>query len=83
MIFAGVRDKQIAFLKVKVYAVALYAEAGITTPLASWKGKKAAELANDDGMFKALAEGLSYLPSYNFFLKGLSLSPLSSWIQLT
>ncbi|CAM6034601.1 unnamed protein product [Sphagnum compactum] len=53
---AGVREKQIAFLKVKVYAVAVYVEDGIRSFLASWHGKEAADLAKDDALYKVLAE---------------------------
>ncbi|KAH9542054.1 hypothetical protein CY35_14G095400 [Sphagnum magellanicum] len=53
---AGVREKQIAFLKVKVYAVAVYVEDGIRSFLASWHGKEAADLAKDDALYKVLTE---------------------------
>lgn len=56
---AGVREKQIAFLKVKVYAVGVYAEAQVRASLNSWKGKSAAELATDDAVYKELADGFS------------------------
>ncbi len=52
------REKQIAFLKVKVYAVAVYVEDGIRSFLASWHGKEAADLAKDDALYKVLAEGI-------------------------
>lgn len=53
---AGVREKQIAFLKVKVYAVGVYAEGQVRASLKSWTGKSAAELATDDAVYKELAE---------------------------
>lgn len=53
------REKQIAFLKVKVYAVGVYAEGQVRASLKSWKGKSAAELATDDAVYKELAEGFS------------------------
>ena len=55
----GVRLKQIAFLKVQVYAVGIYAEiSDIATSFASFKGQKLDILVKDDALFKKLSEGL-------------------------
>lgn len=53
---AGVREKQIAFLKVKVYAVGVYAQPDVAASLASWKGKSAADLVKDEALFQELAQ---------------------------
>lgn len=56
---AGVRLKQIAFLKVQVYAVGIYAEIfDIAASFASFKGMSSDILVKDDVLFKKLAEGL-------------------------
>lgn len=63
-LIAGVREKQIAFLKVKVYAVGIYADSGIAAAaLAPWKGKSADELAQDETMYQKLAQGLLLISS--------------------
>jgi len=49
----GLRTKTI--FAVKVYAVGMYVEAaGVQEALSKWKGKKASELAKDEGFYKAL-----------------------------
>ncbi|CAM6084544.1 unnamed protein product [Calypogeia fissa] len=56
LVGAGVREKKIAFFKVKVYAVGFYIDASslVDTPLSSWKGKSGSELSKDEAFFKAL-----------------------------
>eukprot|EP00244_Chara_vulgaris_P012717 TRINITY_DN6856_c0_g3_i1.p1 TRINITY_DN6856_c0_g3~~TRINITY_DN6856_c0_g3_i1.p1 ORF type:complete len:175 (-),score=30.12 TRINITY_DN6856_c0_g3_i1:193-717(-) len=43
-------------ISVKVYAVAFYAEAGVTEALKSFKGKSAEQLSKDPGFFKVLVD---------------------------
>lgn len=62
------REKQIAFLKVKVYAVGVYAEAQVRASLDSWKGKSTAELAADDAVYKELADGFSSILSSHLLM---------------
>lgn len=54
----GLREKKIAFIKVKIYVVGLYVDASRLggSPLKSWKGKSGSDLTNDDAFFKALQE---------------------------
>lgn len=67
----GVREKQIAFLKVKVYAIGVYAQSDVVASLASWKGKAAADLIKDESLFQGLAQGWLVVPyaSISPFLK--------------
>ncbi|KAG6544006.1 hypothetical protein Mapa_014529 [Marchantia paleacea] len=53
---AGVREKKIAFLKVKVYAVGLYVDPGAISSLEAWKSKGTSELEKDESFFKALID---------------------------
>lgn len=50
---AGVREKQIAFIKVKVYAVGFYVDPDVTTHLQAWKGKAGVEVAQDEDFYAA------------------------------
>lgn len=53
----GVRLKQIAFLKVQVYAIGIYAEiSDIAASFSSFKGTPPDILVKDDALFKKLAE---------------------------
>ncbi|KAG0632340.1 hypothetical protein M758_1G320800 [Ceratodon purpureus] len=53
----GVRLKQIAFLKVQVYALGIYAEvSNMAASLASFKGTPTDILVKNDALFKKLAE---------------------------
>lgn len=62
LVCTGVREKQIAFLKVKVYAVGVYAQPDVAASLASWKGKSAADLVKDEALFQELAQGWLVVP---------------------
>ncbi|KAL2607974.1 hypothetical protein R1flu_026547 [Riccia fluitans] len=50
----GVREKKVAILKVKVYAVGLYVEPSVVSSLEQWKSKGASGLEKDEAFFKAL-----------------------------
>ncbi|KAL3675575.1 hypothetical protein R1sor_025523 [Riccia sorocarpa] len=50
----GVREKKVAILKVKVYAVGLYVEPSVVSSLEQWKSKGASNLEKDEAFFKAL-----------------------------
>ena len=66
MICAGVRLKQIAFLKVQVYALGIYAEvSNMAASLASFKGTPTDILVKNDALFKKLAEGLDVVSEYS------------------
>eukprot|EP00250_Pteridium_aquilinum_P026473 c33062_g1_i1 orf=494-1318(-) len=56
LVGTGYREKSIAFIKVKVYAIGMYLDASISTSLAMWKGKTKDELSKDASFFKAVAE---------------------------
>ncbi|XP_010931364.1 chalcone isomerase-like protein 2 [Elaeis guineensis] len=51
----GITDIEIHFLQIKYNAIGIYMEKNIVEHLGSWKGKKGAELAEDDLFFEALA----------------------------
>jgi hypothetical protein len=51
---AGVREKKVAFINVKVYAVALYVEPGVKAALASWRGHSASSLASNNAFFNSV-----------------------------
>lgn len=55
LVGTGYREKKIAFIKVKVYAIGVYVDAGITTSLSIWKGKTEDELCKDASFFEAIA----------------------------
>lgn len=56
LVGTGYREKSIAFIKVKVYAIGMYMDASISKSLAVWKGKTKDELSKDASFFKAVAE---------------------------
>jgi hypothetical protein len=65
---AGVRLKQIAFLKVQVYGIGIYAEiSDIAASFSSFKGTPPDILVKDDALFKKLAEGLYVVSEYISF----------------
>lgn len=51
---AGVREKKVAFINVKVYAVALYVEPGVRAALASWRGQPASSLSKNSAFFNSV-----------------------------
>ncbi|KAG1365626.1 Chalcone-flavonone isomerase family protein [Cocos nucifera] len=51
----GITDIEIHFLQIKYNAIGIYMEKNIVEHLGNWKGKKGAELAEDDLFFEALA----------------------------
>lgn len=76
---AGVRLKQIAFLKVQVYAIGIYAEiSDIAASFSSFKGTPPDILVKDDALFKKLAEGLYVVSEYISFVFAFSILELSS-----
>jgi hypothetical protein len=54
---AGVREKKVAFINVKVYAVALYVEPGVRAALASWRGQPASSLSKNCAFFNSVLAG--------------------------
>ncbi|MCO5596425.1 hypothetical protein L7F22_050488 [Adiantum nelumboides] len=56
LVGTGYREKNIAFIKVKVYAIGVYVDAGVTTSLAMWKGRSEEQLCKDPSFFKAVIE---------------------------
>ncbi|XP_010922741.1 chalcone isomerase-like protein 2 [Elaeis guineensis] len=50
----GITDIEIHFLQIKYNAIGIYMEKNIIEHLGNWKGKKGAELAEDDLFFEAL-----------------------------
>ncbi|KAG6548003.1 hypothetical protein Mapa_010437 [Marchantia paleacea] len=52
----GVREKKIAFLKVKVYAIGLYVDPAAISSLEAWKSKGSSELVKDESFSKALID---------------------------
>jgi len=50
----GVREKKVAFVSVKVYAVALYVESGVRPALASWRGQPVSNLSNSSAFFNSV-----------------------------
>lgn len=56
LVGTGYREKSIAFIRVKVYAIGMYFDVNISASLASWKGKRGDELSKDVSFFKAIAE---------------------------
>lgn len=53
---AGVREKKIAFLKVKVYAVGFYVDPKGISSLDAWKSKGTSELEKDESFSKVLID---------------------------
>ena len=63
--YSGFREKNIAFIRVKVYAIGMYFDSDITTCLSSsWKSKKGADLYNDANLFKEILEGSRKMMSF-------------------
>lgn len=56
LVGTGFREKNIAFIRVKVYAVGFYLDNAISACLAAWKGKSGDGLSNQASFFKAVAE---------------------------
>ncbi|KAH7279142.1 hypothetical protein KP509_37G007100 [Ceratopteris richardii] len=56
LIGSGYREKSIAFIKVKVYAIGVYMDARVFASLENWKGKSQEELYKDAALFKMIAE---------------------------
>ncbi|KAG0581366.1 hypothetical protein KC19_4G245500, partial [Ceratodon purpureus] len=54
---AGVREKKVAFINVKVYAVALYVESGVKAVLAAWRGQSVSSLSNNSAFFNSALSG--------------------------
>ncbi|XP_073008864.1 chalcone isomerase-like protein 2 [Typha latifolia] len=50
----GITDIEIHFLQIKFNAIGIYLENEIVAHLGNWKGKTAAEIAEDDAFFEAL-----------------------------
>lgn len=56
LVGVGVRERKIAFIKVKIYALGFYIDAAGISSLASWKSKSGSVLEKDEAFFKALVD---------------------------
>lgn len=54
---SGITDIEIHFLQIKFTAIGVYLDPQIVAYLQNWKGKAAADLAQDDDFFEAVISG--------------------------
>eukprot|EP01018_Ginkgo_biloba_P025911 Gb_01337 [translate_table: standard] len=56
ILMQSLKEKKIAFIGVKVYAIGFYVDAAIRSSLAAWNGKLGSQIEQDSIFFKAVSE---------------------------